>query len=154
MAVRHAGEDSPAVSPPSRGMRVEAWIFLALTVFFFIATCIYAFFAGQDEPVGVVALALTTGLSLIIGSFLLFSARRLEAARPEDNENADVADGAGDMGFFSPGSLWPFGMALAAAVFAVGTALLLVWLMVIAGGFLLMTVCGLQFEYHRRPASH
>jgi hypothetical protein len=144
--------DSPA--PPKRGMRVEAWVFLALTGFFFIATCIYAFFAGKDEPVGVVALALTTGLSLIIGTFLLFSARRLEAARPEDNEDADVADGAGDLGFFSPGSLWPFGMALAAAVFAVATAFLLIWLMVIAAGFLIMAVCGLQFEYHRRPTSH
>ena len=139
---------------PKRGMRVEAWIFLALTGFFFIATVLYAIFAGKDEPVGVVALALTTGLSLIIGTFLLFSARRLEAARPEDNEDADVADGAGDVGFFSPGSLWPFGMAFAAAVFAVATAFLLVWLMVIAAGFLLVTVCGLQFEYHRRPTSH
>ncbi len=139
---------------PKRGMRVEAWIFLALTGFFFLATVLYAIFAGKDEPVGVVALALTTGLSLIIGTFLLFSARRLEAARPEDNEDADVADGAGDLGFFSPGSLWPFGMALAAAVTAVATAFLLVWLMVIAIGFLLVTVCGLQFEYHRRPTSH
>ena len=45
-------------------------------------------------------------------------------------------------------------MALAAAVFAVATAFLLIWLMVIAAGFLIMAVCGLQFEYHRRPASH
>jgi len=139
---------------PKRGMRVEAWIFLALSGFFFLATIIYAFFAGSSEPVGVVALALTTGLSLIIGSFLLFSARRLEAARPEDNEDAYVSDGAGDLGFFSPGSLWPFGMALAAAVTAVATAFLLSWLMVIGIGFLLVTVCGLQFEYHRRPSSH
>jgi len=98
MAVSDVHDESAPTAPPARGMRVEAWIFLALTGFFFIATCIYAFFAGQDEPVGVVALALTTGLSLIIGTFLLFSARRLEAARPEDNENADVADGAGDLG--------------------------------------------------------
>jgi hypothetical protein len=139
---------------PKRGMRVEAWIFVALSVFFFFTTILYAILAGKNEPVGVVALGLTTGLSLIIGTFLLFSARRLEAARPEDNEDADVADGAGDLGFFSPGSLWPFGMAFATAVFAVGTAFLLVWLMVIAGGFLIMAVCGLQFEYHRRPASH
>src|ERR1700712_602827 len=152
MSIDHGDLDASTL--PKRGMRVEAWIFLSLTGFFFIATCLYAFFAGAEEPVGVVALALTTGLSLIIGPFLLFSARRLEAARPEDNEDADVADGAGDVGFFSPGSLWPFGMAFAAAVFAVATAFLLVWLMVIAAGFLIMAVCGLQFEYHRRPTSH
>ncbi len=152
MAVDHAQVEPAA--PPKRGMRVEAWIFLALTGFFFVATVIYGIFAGSVEPVGVVALALTTGLTLIIGTFLLFSARRLEGARPEDNEDAEVADGAGDLGFFSPGSLWPFGMALAAAVTAVATAFLLVWLMVIAVGFLLVTICGLQFEYHRRPTSH
>jgi len=41
-----------------------------------------------------------------------------------------------------------------AAVFAIATAFLLVWLMVIAVGFLLWVVCGLVYEYHRRPAHH
>lgn len=153
MSVDH-GSTTDSSAPPKRGLAVEAWIFLSLTVFFVIAAVIYGIFAGADEPVGVVALTLTAGLSLIIGTFLLFASRRLEAARPEDNENADVADGAGDLGFFSPGSFWPFGMALAAAVTAVATAFLLVWLMIIAIGFLLVTICGLQFEYHRRPTSH
>ncbi|MTD17347.1 cytochrome c oxidase subunit 4 [Nakamurella sp. YIM 132087] len=135
-------------------MRVEAWIFLALTVFFAFAAVLYGILAGDVEPVGVVALALTAGLSLIIGTFLLFSARRLDQARPEDDDDADVADGAGELGFFSPGSYWPFGMALAAAFTAVATAFLLVWLMVITIGFLMMAICGLLFEYHRRPQSH
>ncbi len=150
MSIEHAA----VAAPPKRGMRVEAWIFLALTGFFAIAAVIYAFFAGAEEPVGVVALALTAGLSLLVGTFLLFSARRLEAARPEDNGDAEVSDGAGDLGFFSPGSYWPFGMALAAAFTAVATAFLLVWLMIITVGFLVITICGLQFEYHRRPTSH
>ncbi|MET3806495.1 Flp pilus assembly protein TadB [Nakamurella sp. UYEF19] len=152
MAVDHA--DLEPSAPPKRGLQVEAWIFLALTGFFALASVLYAIFAGATEPVGVVALVLTTGLSLIIGTFLLFSSRRLEAARPEDHENAEVSDGAGDLGFFSPGSYWPFGMALAAAFTAVATAFLLVWMMVITIGFLLVTICGLQFEYHRRPTSH
>ncbi len=141
-------------APAKRGLRIEAVIFLALTGFFVIAALIYGYFAGGDEPVGVVALALTAGLSFIIGSFLLFASRRLESARPEDSEDAEVSDGAGDLGFFSPGSLWPFGMALAAAFTAVATAFMLVWLMIITIGFLLVTICGLQFEYHRRPNSH
>ncbi|SDP23236.1 Cytochrome c oxidase subunit IV [Nakamurella panacisegetis] len=155
MAVDHASEvEIEDAAPPKRGLNVEAWIFLALTAFFFLATVLYAIFAGSVEPVGVVALALTTGLSLIIGTFLMFASRRLEQARPEDNENAHVSDGAGDIGFFSPGSYWPFGMALAAAFTAVATAFLLVWLMIITIGFLLITVCGLLFEYHRRPTAH
>jgi len=146
----HADVNTPR--PPKRGMRVEAWIFLALTGFFFIATCIYAFFAGSEEPVGVVALALTTGLALIIGTFLRFISRRLEQARPEDNDDAEVSDGAGDVGFFSPGSYWPITLAFSAAFLAYATAFLLVWMMIIGVGFLLFAICGLIFEYHRRPA--
>lgn len=155
MSVDHADTaDTESGAPPKRGLQVEAWIFLALTGFFILATLIYGYFEGGSEPVGVVALALTAGLSLIIGTFLLFASRRLEEARPEDNDRAEVSDGAGDLGFFSPGSFWPFGMALAAAFTAVATAFMLVWLMIITIGFLLITVCGLQFEYHRRPPSH
>lgn len=148
-----AGRDA-ATPVASRGMRVEALVFLALTGFFIVAAIIYAIFAGSEEPVGVVALTLTAGLSLIIGTFLQFASRRLESARPEDDGDAEVSDGAGELGFFSPGSLWPFGMALAAAATAVATAFLLIWLMIITITFLLMTIVGLLFEYHRRPASH
>ncbi len=65
-----------------------------------------------------------------------------------------MADGAGDLGFFSPGSYWPFALALSAAVTAYAMAFWLIWLMIIAIGFLLMSICGLLFEYHRRPAEH
>ncbi|WP_188943986.1 aa3-type cytochrome oxidase subunit IV [Nakamurella endophytica] len=135
-------------------MRVEALVFLCLTGFFVLAAIIYGIFAGNEEPVGVVALTLTAGLSLIIGTFLQFASRRLESARPEDDDDADIADGAGELGFFSPGSLWPFGMAFAAAATAVAIAFFLVWLMIITITFLLMTIVGLLFEYHRRPATH
>ena len=97
------------------------------------------------------ALSLTAGLTLIIGTFLLFISRRLEHARPEDNDDAEVADGAGDVGFFSPGSYWPFFLAFSVAMIAVATAYLLWWLMVIGVGFLFFSICGLIFEYHRRP---
>jgi hypothetical protein len=135
-------------------MKVEYRLFLWLTVFFFAAAVIYGIFAGADEPVGVVAIALTGGLSLIVGSFLWFSARRLQQERPEDNIDAEVSDGAGELGFFSPGSYWPICIAGSAAVFAVGTAFMQVWLMIITGIFLVMSICGLLFEYHRAPADH
>jgi len=135
------------------GLYVETWIFLALTGFFAIATVIYAFLA-PTEPVGIVGLALTTGLTLIIGTFLRFVSRRLEEPRPEDNDDAEVSDGAGDIGFFSPGSYFPFFLAVCVALVAVATAYLLIWLMVIGVGFLLFVVCGFIFEYHRRPAHH
>ncbi len=136
-----------------RGMQVETWIFLALTGFFLLAAIVYKFLA-PNEPVGITALFLTAGLTLIVGTFLRFVSRRLEEPRPEDNDDAEVSDGAGDVGFFSPGSYWPFACALSAALVAFATAYFLVWLMVIGIGFLLFSICGLVFEYHRRPAHH
>lgn len=150
----HGEVDTPTGTRLATGMTVETIIFLGLTVFFMIAAIVYGSLAGTKEPVGIVGFGLTAGLCFIIGSFLWFSSRRLEGPRPEDNADADVADGAGDLGFFSPGSYWPFALAFSAAVLGVATAFLLVWLMVIAAVFLIMTVCGLLFEYHRRPSTH
>lgn len=144
-------QDTPVAA--KGGMRVETWIFLGLTGLFLIAAVLYLFLA-PTEPVGIVALFLTTGLTLIIGTFLLFVSRRLEEPRPEDNDDAEVSDGAGDIGFFSPGSYFPFFLAVCVALVAVATAYLLIWLMVIGVGFLLFVVCGFIFEYHRRPAHH
>ena len=78
----------------------------------------------------------------------------MEEPRPEDNDDAEVSDGAGDVGFFSPGSYFPFFLAACVALVAVATAYLLIWLMVIGVGFLLWVVCGFIYEYHRRPAHH
>ena len=139
---------------PKTGMKIDTWTFLVLVIFFIVAAVIYTITAGAEEPVGVVALWLTAGMAAIIGSFLWVASRRLEQARPEDDDDADVADGAGELGFFSPGSYWPFGLALAVAGTAVATAFWLAWLMIIMGTFLMMAICGLVFEYHRRPAHH
>lgn len=137
---------------PGKGLGVEGTIFLGLTGFFIIAAIVYHILA-PDEKVGIVALYLTAGLTLIIGSFIAFTGRRLDGPRPEDRD-AEIAEGAGELGFFSPGSYWPFALASSAAVFAIATAFLLVWLMVIMAGLLIMTVVGLLFEYHRGPAAH
>ena len=150
-AARSTETDKPEAA--KGGLKVETWLFLGLTGFFALAAVIYGVLAPA-EVVGITALVLTTGLTLIIGTFLLFVSRRLEAARPEDDDDAEVSDGAGDLGFFSPGSYFPFFLASCVAVFAVAAAYLLVWLMVIAAGFLLWVVCGLVYEYHRRPAHH
>jgi len=132
-------------------MKVESRIFEICTVFFFVSGIVYTFLAG--EVVGVVGLFLTGGLSLIVGTYFRFVSRRLEE-RPEDNAEAEVSDGAGEVGFFSPGSYWPIMMAGAAALAGISIAFFYVWLMVIAGVLLLIAVGGLVFEYHIRPAHH
>jgi hypothetical protein len=132
-------------------MKVESRVFEICTVFFFACAIVYTVLAR--ESVGVAGLFLTGGLSLIIGTYFRFVSRRLEE-RPEDNAEAEVADGAGEIGFFSPGSYWPLGMALAAAFLAVALAFMHLWLVGIAIAVLLLAVAGLVFEYHVRPSSH
>jgi Cytochrome c oxidase subunit IV len=132
-------------------MKVESRIFEIITAFFFLAAIVYTVLAR--EAVGAAGLFLTGGLSLIIGTYFRFVSRRLEP-RPEDNPEAEVSDGAGDVGFFSPGSYWPIGVAASAALCGIALAFWHVWLLVIGGVLLLFAVGGLVFEYHIRPADH
>lgn len=129
-------------------MKVEAKIFNIITFFFFLSALVYGLWA--KEPVGTVALILVGALSLLIGSYFQFVARRIEP-RPEDNPDAEISDGAGELGFFSPGSYWPVGLAAAAGFSAVALAFFHVWMVVLAVGALLIAVAGLVFEYHTGP---
>ncbi len=78
-------------------------------------------------------------------------ARRIEQHRPEDNPDAEVSDGAGELGFFSPGSYWPVAVAASAGLCGIALAFWQIWLLVIATVLILITVGGLVFEYHTRP---
>lgn len=139
-------------------MHIEARLFEILTAFFALCAVVYAvltatFAYGGVEWAGVTALVLTAGLALIIGTFFRFVARRLDT-RPEDYEDAEVSDGAGELGFFSPHSWWPILIALSASVTAVGVALWLPWLIVGGVAFVLSSVAGLVFEYYLAPEKH
>jgi hypothetical protein len=130
-------------------MRVEARIFEITTAFFFISAVIYGLWS-KGEPVGTVAITLTGGLTFIVGTYFRFVSRRVRM-RPEDNVTAEISDGAGEMGFFSPGSYWPFGMALGASVLGYALALGQWWMVVIGAALVIGTVTGLVFEYHIGP---
>ena len=139
-------------------MRIEARLFEILTGFFVLAAVAYggltAVFAPYGlEWAGTTALVLTAGLSLIIGTFFRFVARRLDT-RPEDYQDADIADGAGELGFFPPHSWWPILIALAFSTAAIGAALWLPWLIVSGGVMVLAAVSGLVFEYYVGPEKH
>jgi hypothetical protein len=133
-------------------MRVESRIFEILTIFFFIVATIYLIVS--QEPAGSAALYLTGGLSLIVGTYFRFVARRLDAPRPEDNPGGEVSDGAGDVGFFSPGSYWPVMLAGSVALTGISLAFMYFWAVAISGILVVMAVGGLLFEYHIRPADH
>lgn len=133
-------------------MRMESRIFLIVAGFLVMATALYAWWTwsyqtGGMEPVGVVGLLLSAGLCGIIGSYFSFVARRIDA-RPEDRPDAEIAEGAGDLGFFSPGSYWPIALAGAATVTGLAAAFWQVWLLIIGVAFVLLAVGGLLFEYY------
>jgi hypothetical protein len=126
-------------------VKVEALIFNVIALFCVIAAVVYGFWAR--EPIGTTALLLSGGLTGLIGGFFWFVSRRIDA-RPEDRKDADIADGAGELGFFSPGSYWPFGLALSAALMGLALAFFYSWLILIAAAALLITIGGLLFEYY------
>ena len=126
-------------------MKVEALIFNIITLFCFVAATVYGFWAR--EPIGTTALALSGGLTGLVGGFFWFVSRRIDP-RPEDRKDAEIAEGAGELGFFPPASYWPFGLALSAATMGLGVGFWYVWLMAIGGAALLVTIGGLLFEFY------
>jgi protein-S-isoprenylcysteine O-methyltransferase Ste14 len=125
-------------------MKVEGLLFAFYAAFFVPVTAIYWWLSG--DPTGTTALVLTFGLAAMVGYYLWFTARRMEA-RPEDRPDAEVSEGAGEMGFFSPHSWWP--IATAASAMLLGLGLIFgVWLGLIGLSFLLITVFGFLFEYY------
>jgi hypothetical protein len=127
-------------------MKTSWLLFIGLAIFYAIMTVIYWQLGG--EPVGITAIALSGGLALIVGFYLWFTARRLGNVLPEDNLQGEIADSAGEMGFFSPLSWWPLPVALSACTLGLG--LIIGWWLVLIGvGSLLISVLGLVLQYER-----
>jgi len=127
-------------------MKTSWLLFIGLAIFYAIMTVIYWQLGG--EPVGITAIALSGGLALIVGFYLWFTARRLGNVLPEDNLQGEIADSAGEMGFFSPHSWWPLPVALSASTLGLG--LIIGWWLVLIGvGSLLISVLGLVLQYER-----
>ena len=131
-------------------MRVEGWLFLGCGVFFVGADVVYWY--TSHDPTGTTALALAVGLALLTGIYILFTGRRLPV-RPEDDTEAEIHEGTGEVGFFSPHSWWPLWVGLAAAVTAVGFAIGW-WLVLIGVMLIVFTSIGFVFEYYRGHFSH
>jgi hypothetical protein len=143
-------------------MKSEFKLFGLLAAFLFLAAAIYGYWTWlssnphQMEWIGVVALVLSGVLCSMCGGYFWFVARRIDL-RPEDRPDAEIADGAGEIGFFSPGSYYPFGLALATTVTGVGLVFWAPWIIAVGTVALLIATGGLLFEYYtgaRRGAEH
>jgi hypothetical protein len=131
-------------------MSFEGKMFAGVAAFLIPVTVIYWYMS--KETAGTTALALTVGLCGMIGFYLLFTARRIDA-RPEDNEEGEISDGAGELGFYSPHSWWPLAAGGAAALSALGIVFGW-WMLYFAIPLMLMAVVGWVFEYYRGEHSH
>lgn len=123
--------------------------FLALmAVFYILATA----WIGEDaylfgvEWVGAVGLVLATVMSFMLGGYLDITERRMDIV-PEDWEEAEIEDGAGVLGFFSPSSIWPFTMAMAICVLGLGIAFWQLWLLALGAVFLIWATTMLSLQY-------
>jgi hypothetical protein len=131
-------------------VRAEAWIFAFVTTFFVVVSPVYWFASG--EWAGTAALVMTALLAAMVTVYLGFHAAKMEP-RPEDRKDAEVAEGAGEIGFFPPYSWWPLWCACSLATCVLGIVFGW-WLFIIGVAAGSVTLSGFVFEYYRGEHAH
>jgi hypothetical protein len=126
-------------------VRTAGRLFAIIAVFFAVVGVVY--WQLSDEPAGSAALIFTGGLGFLIAFYFLFTAKRLEPM-PEDDDDGEIAEGAGEQGFYSPHSWWPLAVGAAAAIVGVGLVFLMWWLLILGLVATIVAVTGLLFEYY------
>ena len=131
-------------------MKAEAWIFVTTTIFFVLVAPAYWLITG--DWTGTSALTMAALLVGMVSLYLGFHAARMEP-RPEDRKDGEIADGAGELGFFPPYSWWPLWCGLTLAVCVLGVVI--GWWLFIIGAFLgVLALQGWIFEYYRGEHAH
>jgi hypothetical protein len=126
-------------------VKIQGKLFIWLSVFLLLVAITYG--VWSKEPVGTTALVLAFGLSIMIGFYLAFTANRVDQMAQDDKE-ADVADEAGEVGFFAPHSWQPLSLAIGGA-FAFMGVVFGWWLLYFSAPLLLIGLFGWVFEYYR-----
>ncbi len=127
-------------------MKFEAKIFGYVGIFLLIVVPTYWWLS--HDTVGTTALSMAFGLCALVWFYLYFTAIRI-GPRPEDRDDAEIAEMSGELGFFSPHSWWPLFAAASSATMFCGI-IFGWWLLIVAIPFLVFSVCGMVFEYYRR----
>ena len=127
-------------------MRASGRLFGFLATFFTLLGVIYWWLAA--EPAGTAALIFTGALGFLTAFYLLFTARRVEPL-PEDDDEGDIAEGAGEQGFYSPHSWWPLPVGVGSALTALGLVFIMWWMIILGLVVTIVGVTGLLFEYYQ-----
>lgn len=126
-------------------MKAGYKLFGFLAVFYAIVDVVYWWVGG--EAISITAIGLSGGLALTIGFYFYTNDKRM-GLLPSDNLEGEIADSAGELGFFSPHSWWPLPLALSAC--AMGLGLIIGWwLTIIALGALIVSIIGFSTEYEK-----
>ena len=131
-------------------MKVTAKMFMYMAIFLFFVILLYWW--TSHDPTGTAALVMATGLAGMIAFYLMFTVRRIGPG-PDDRDDAEPHEGAGEQGFFSPTSYWPLVMVLGLATLFLGVAIGF-WLCYFAVPFVAFGVYGFVFEYYRGENKH
>ena len=126
-------------------MKVEGRIFAGLAAFFVLVAAVYGWLSREVDRHHR-ARSSAAALALAIGFYSLRLSARL-GPRPEDRPDAEISEGAGEYGFYSPHSWWPLPTAASAAIMMLGFAF--GWWLTVLGAFCLIgSAVGFVFEYY------
>ncbi len=131
-------------------MKAERWIFTLIALFFVVVAPIYWFMSG--EIIGTVALLLTLAFCGMLAVYLTIQSRKIDP-RPEDRKDAEIGEGAGELGFFPGRSIWPFWTALTVTVMALGPVFGW-WLTLLGAGVGVWALTGWVYQYYRDDYQH
>ena len=127
-------------------MKANWQLFVGLSVFYVLMTVVYWYVGG--EAVGITGMLLAACLAGMVGFYVWFTQKRIGKLMPSDNLTAEISDGAGELGFYSPHSWWPLPVALAAVAMGMGF-IIGWWLTVIAVTALFFGIIGWVTEYEK-----
>jgi hypothetical protein len=131
-------------------VRVEARVVHGVAGFLYLVAGVYAWWTDHETSVewtGTIVLLLAGTLGAMCGLYFGFVSRRIPP-RPEDREEADIADGAGEVGFFPPYSYWPPAIGASAAIAASGVVFAQWWLLLVGLIAVLGAAGGTLFEFY------
>jgi hypothetical protein len=127
-------------------MKASWQLFSGLSIFYVIMAIVY--WQVNGEAVGITGMILAACLAGMVGFYVWFTQKRIGEILPEDNTTAEIADGAGELGFYSPHSWWPLPVALSACAMGLGLVIGW-WLTLIAVASLVISIIGMVTEYEK-----
>jgi cytochrome c oxidase subunit IV len=126
-------------------MRTAGRILAGIALFLALTGGVYWF--TSYEQAGTVLLLAGAGFAAMVAGALL---RWAGSPAPEDRQDADMAEGAGELGWFPTASIWPAGTGAGAGLLALGLAFG-VWLALVGAALFVASVLGYALA-DRRPA--